>query len=314
MKLFLSIITCMFVALPAAHAAGPFSIDITPGSGVSDLQVGDQLRITIGLHAEESVNAVQGTVRFDPAFFSLDAVETADSVVPLWIDLPATHGLAAVNQSGSFTFAGVIPGGITGLNGDEAFSLVVRARTPGTTALQVTDASFLKNDGAGTAEQVVVSSRQIVIHDASRVSRLVVKDDAEPPAPFDITRSKTKALFSGRWFVVFATRDAETSVDRYEIAECRSTCGSTPPDGLTWQPAESPYLLHDQSLQSTVYVRAIDQAGNAQIASLPPAPPPPARTWYVIVGLLAVGLVVALFSRYRRKQGPGRFSKNASSL
>ena len=41
--------------------------------------------------------------------------------------------------------------------------------------------------------------------------------------------------------------------------------------GLEWRIAESPAEIEDQSLESFIYVKSLDRAGNSQIATLLPA-------------------------------------------
>jgi hypothetical protein len=272
-----------------------------------DVQAGDQIRVTLDLVSPVAVNAVQGRVVFDRSYLTLQAIDTADSVVPLWVDLPRGDAIQTANQDGGFVFAGVIPGGITGLNGDEALSFIFHANRAGETPLIVQEAAYLLNDGSGTRVAAGTTPQSVTIGESTRETRSVESLDTNPPAPFSLERSHSPAIFDDQWFVSFATRDAETHVDHYEIAECRGDCGADPPASLAWQQAQSPYVLRDQTLGSTVYVKAIDQAGNARLATLPPAPVPvsPIEPWMIIVVVVAgAGAAFILYKRHHLGHHP----------
>ena len=72
-----------------------------------------------------------------------------------------------------------------------------------------------------------------------------------------------------------------------------------------WVEAESPYVLKDQSLNSTIRVKAIDKAGNETIAVL--VPDPALRSLssdrmatlalisiFIVVGVVVVGYILML--------------------
>ena len=96
-----------------------------------------------------------------------------------------------------------------------------------------------------------------------------VIDDETPPNEFSITLDSNPSIYAGRYYVTFNTTDKQSGMDHYEIIEepiddfdLFSWGGILAP----WSEAESPYLHKDQSLNSTIRVKAIDKAGNEYIA------------------------------------------------
>jgi hypothetical protein len=97
-----------------------------------------------------------------------------------------------------------------------------------------------------------------------------VTTDNVIPEKFSITLERTTNAFSNDYFVVFNTTDKQSGIDHYEVIEeplnSKNLFGwgaATAP----WVVAKSPYVLEDQSLNSTIRVKAIDKAGNEYIAT-----------------------------------------------
>jgi len=97
--------------------------------------------------------------------------------------------------------------------------------------------------------------------------------DTTPPTEFSVTLGSDKSIYAGRYFIAFSTTDKQSGIDHYEVIE-------EPIDDFNlflwggidapWKKVRSPYLLKDQSLNSTIRVKAIDKAGNEYIATLIP--------------------------------------------
>lgn len=115
-----------------------------------------------------------------------------------------------------------------------------------------------------------LSGATVIIREQTRPPHEVITPfDRTPPLPFEPVRDHVAELFGDDWFVSFVAQDMESGIERYEVAEWPG-----PPlndtSGLAWEVTQSPHLLKDQSLMSSVYVRAIDRAGNIRLAVLPP--------------------------------------------
>ena len=100
----------------------------------------------------------------------------------------------------------------------------------------------------------------------------VAADDV-PPQEFSIRLEKDEKTFGGRYYIVFNTTDKQTGLDEYQVME-ESLDSFWDFDwgraDAPWVTARSPYVLEDQSLNSTIRVRAIDKAGNEYVATLIP--------------------------------------------
>jgi len=157
---------------------------------------------------------------------------------------------------------------------------------------------------------------QIYVSDAAGGSTVdewqsVIAEDKTNPRPFSISLVSDKSIYDGRYVVTFNTTDKQSGLDHYEIME-------EPLDhfnlflwgALTapWKTAQSPYLLTDQTLNSTIRVKAIDKAGNEYIAVYVPAEELRGVTDRGVfsLGLFLAGIVIILISLgsvivYRRR-------------
>lgn len=267
-----AVVASFLAAAPAA--AAELRIEQQPGSPVLSVVLDTQ---------GEQLNAVEGTIDLAGG---VSAVFLGKSVVPLWVERPSATSLR---------FSGVIPGGFEGDSG-VLFELVPAG--VGRMTIAPLDAHAYRNDGKGTETSLAAVPLSADIPPGGYASA-----DTELPDFSEVRVARDPALFDGRWFVVFNAQDGGTGVARYEVAERIGTdTGGT--DGLTWRAAESPALLGDQDRRSTVFVRAIDGAGNARIAHV--APEQAAATgshgllgWFVALVLLLIA--VSFIGRGRKR-------------
>lgn len=276
----------------------------------------------------ECINAVQAAVAYDPEVLSVRDVSISDSIISLWTEKPVvvrTEG----REAGRVTFSGGIPGGYCGrVEGDPGqtdilVKLVVtgvpRALTIGeevTAHLVVEQGSVLyRNDGLGTPVPLTFSGTDLVLVQSTSTPVNVwlgeVKSDTIAPELFEIALVKGPSVGNAKSYVVFSTVDKQSGVDHYEVLE-------TDPDRfgfLTWVPreahwvrAESPYVLRDQKLRSTIMVRAIDKNGNERtVEYVPPFSPLDELTRPLHLALLSILLLLivggAVFIVHRRRRG-----------
>jgi hypothetical protein len=104
--------------------------------------------------------------------------------------------------------------------------------------------------------------------------------DTTPPEPFDIALGGVQELFYGRQFLAFATSDADSGLDYYEVIE-----GERPPVR-----SNGSYVLHNQRTSELVAVMAYDKAGNMRKAVYKTEP---TALRNVLVGVVATLLVGA---------------------
>lgn len=233
-----------------------------------------------------AINAIEGTVEVRGG---ASAVTLGASIIPLWVVRPSATELR---------FAGVIPGGYVGTAG-ELFSL--QPAGSGQVTLTPREVRAYLNDGAGTAASIIAVPLMAQLPESGGAQ--LVSSDTDIPDFSEIRVARDPALFDGRWFVAFNAQDATTGVSRYEIAERPGNdVGNL--DELEWRPAQSPAPLEDQSRRSTVFVRALDGAGNARVEHVAPAAAQGANPYAVLGGgalLLLLLAAVVVFKRARLK-------------
>jgi hypothetical protein len=156
--------------------------------------------------------------------------------------------------------------------------------------------------------------------DWSGTVRFRANIDTTPPGEFKPEIGRDPSVFGGKYFLSFATTDAMSGVDYYEILEepqknifsrffSKNKSKILGETAQNWKVGESPYLLEDQSLQSIIKVKAVDKAGNERVAEIiPPAKPFPWIKLLIIVVIIIV-LAVAVWKIIRRKSKAKRLSE-----
>jgi len=156
------------------------------------------------------------------------------------------------------------------------------------------------NDGRGTKAELLTYGSLIELSRNPGTSLVdpwseTVRNDQIPPENFSVEVERIPPEH-GRYYAIFHTTDKQTGVDEYQIIE-------EPIDQLSsftwgradapWVSGRSPYELRDQSLGSTIRVKAIDKAGNETIAVYVP---PQRDHSFSISPLLVYGLGVVTFA------------------
>lgn len=258
----------------------------------SELNRGDAVELSVRLDVDEAagecVNAIDAVISYTDNIAPVD-VSVGDSIFSIWVEQPTIN-----KEEKTITFAGGMPNGYCGrVSGDPRLTnnlvkLIFRA--PGFTIgggdsdasqanVSFTDATVAYlNDGFGTrvTPRTFGASMQLSKTAGPNIvdpwSQTVGQDET-PPEEFSISLQKGGLEFSGRYYIVFNTTDKQTGIDLYQVIE-------EPIENLgafrwsrtdaPWVTARSPYVLQDQSLNSTIRVKAIDKAGNEYIATLLP--------------------------------------------
>ena len=327
MRLAVLVLVGFGVLLPAATAsAALLYLDVSDTS----IHPGDTLSVAVRLETtnDECVNVVDGVLELRGGLLPVD-ISRGQSIIPLWVEEPQID-----QANGRVTFAGGIPNGYCGrIDGDPRltnvlFELLVQA--PGfsvgigerddTAGIDFApETTVYLNDGAGTPAELTTFGADFVVNTRPRNEPINewnprVSEDDTPPQPFSIQLEADPSIYGGRYFITFNTTDKESGLDRYEVIE-------EPIDQLglfnwgrvdtPWREVRSPYLLTDQSLNSTIRVRALDKAGNEYIAVL--VPPEELRGTTerdaIRIGLIVAGsgiilitLLTALWYRWRLRQ------------
>jgi GxxExxY protein len=286
------------VFAPLARAA---EVNVVPLNW--EVGVDQNLEFNVSLSApEESINAIRGEVGFPTEILELKEIKDSNSIISLWLEKPHREGDKVV-------FAGIIPGGFNGING-QLFSLLFRTKKEGSGVIELRNMESFLNDGRGTPAPLTLFQLAFTVKKGGMVIPILSKEDTEPPESFTPEVAREETLFDGKWFLVFATQDKASGVDHYEVLETRNRGQGTRIGQRIgkwlgwWKKAESPYVLRDQGLRSFIFVKAVDKAGNERIVKINPQNPLPwyenYENWLIIV-LLAALIFYVVRKILRRK-------------
>ena len=209
----------------------------------------------------EAINAVQADVIFSSDFFEVISADNTNSILNLWPRVPSFD-----NETGKVLFSGGSPDpgfqGSSGLIG----TITLEAKNTGQTSLNFSDTSrVLLNDGLGTEASLEAQSIALNIlapPEGYQPKEVDIISDTIPPDAFIPIVSHSKYIYDGKYFVAFETQDHESGISHYEVQE---RIGDVWGD---WQVAVSPYMLQNQEGDITVFVRAVDKAGNERIGGV----------------------------------------------
>lgn len=279
----------LMLLLPTAGSAATISLQATPAS----VGIGDTVRVDISLESAIPLNAFSGTLSYAEALLEPIAISDGGSIVNLWITRPALSA-----EPGMIPFAGITPGGYSGTAG-HIFFVLFRAKVSGTANVSLEDIEMLRNDGAGGEEQTAIRGLTLRIH-AEPLGGYAEPVDTIPPESFTALLGSDLQVSGERQYLSFIAADKGSGVDHYAVAETRVPAFLFflfPP---SWRViAESPYILSDQNLISTVYIKAVDRSGNERISVFPRQH---LFTAYEIIAFPAILILIILFLRKGRRR------------
>jgi hypothetical protein len=225
------------------------------------------------------------------------------------------------------TFSGGVPGGYCGrIAGDPGVANILgkiiftvpssQSGKPifvGETAIHILPTSqVLLSDGRGTPTSLIIRDALFMLASSTGTTTLnewikELSTDTVSPEQFSIDIYRDTRTASGKYFAVFQTTDKQSGIDHYEIMERdrdrpEYTRGTR--EKAVWRSGASPFILADQDLKSEIIVKAIDNAGNTQIASLSPNASQTSSSSsekYLWVTLLVFVLAVAVGIVMRRR-------------
>ncbi len=274
------------VALPVSAA----TLYLSPTT--AELNRGDSVKLSLRLDVDqdECVNAIDGIIRYSENIEPID-ISRGASIMSIWVEEPV---IDRVNRT--ITFAGGIPNGYCGrIVGDPRLTNNIvdlifqspgfvigggaRGTSTDTASVEIApETQVYLNDGFGTRTTVTGYGATLALTNVAGQGAATpwtdqVTADEQPPEEFSIELVRSENAFSNRWFITFNTTDKQSGIDHYEVMEepladfwdFRWGAVDAP-----WEDARSPYVLKDQSLNSTIRVRAIDKAGNEYLATLVP--------------------------------------------
>ncbi len=281
------------------------------------------LGVRIDTDENECINVVNGVIKYSPDIRAVD-VSIGDSILNVWLEDPVIN-----EEAHTITFVGGLPGGYCGrIAGDPSLTNILVElvfRSPGLSIgandknPQVwVDASseVLLHDGLGTKAQLRTEGITLTLLDSAGATvddswKNRVQEDDTPPSDFSITLANLDTAFDGQYFITFTSQDKQSGIDHYEVMEepfAEFYAFKWGRVDAPWKTTESPYVLVDQTLNSTIRVKAIDKAGNETIAVYVPEEAMRSTSEARIMLMVSVGLVVLIllaivgFFIWRRKQ------------
>ncbi|MDB5189052.1 MAG: hypothetical protein JWL82_9 [Parcubacteria group bacterium] len=283
----------------SAHAA---TVTFDPQEQVVGLR--SPFKVGMLLTTTERVNTVHIELVLPEGITPVD-LSDGDSIINFWISNPqyneATHVLS---------FEGIIPGGFSGEQG-RLLVLTLQAAHPGTIVIRVNPkTSVLYRNTPDAAEEPLIATPLTLRVSSTKDNVLNELADTSAPEEFTPLISRSPDTYGGNWILSFATQDKGSGVASYEVAE--RAPGLPFFIASDWKTADSPYVLTDQRLTSTVIVRATDKKGNARIETVSPVYPLPwyANLWvsYILIAgaLLLILLGYVFIHANKRASAPLR--------
>jgi hypothetical protein len=309
------------------HYAYGATLYMDPAS--TTLKRGDTMKISVRIDAgeDECVNVVDAVINFTENIQPVD-ISRGSSILSMWVEEPVIDKVKR-----TITFAGGIPNGYCGrIPGDPRLTNNVVDLLFASPGLQIgstesgsevainfaPETRVLLNDGFGTTASTSFFGAQIHLTKEAGTEVLnpwleAIQNDNTIPEKFSIAVERTTNAYSNDYFITFNTTDKQSGIDHYEVIEepldSKNLFGwgaVTAP----WVTAQSPYVLDDQSLNSTIRVKAIDKAGNEYIATLVPEEGKRSLSFAnkiiigvgIFIGLLFITLIVAFIVWYRRRK------------
>ena len=252
-------ITLFLLLSPITVSAATMSFQALP----TIIGAGDTVRVTVILDSTIATNAFSGTLLYSETTLEPIAISDGNSLINMWITRPM------VTSAGMpITFAGITPGGFSGSDGT-LFSVLFRVKAAGTATVSLKDIEVLRNDGVGGNEPTTTKSLTLSI-EPKPFGGYTEPTDQIPPEPFTVYKGSDPQLFNGRSYLAFSAVDKGSGVDRYTVAESRIPSFLFLLFPPSWKEAISPYEIVDQRLTSTVYIKAVDRAGNERLSVFPP--------------------------------------------
>ena len=185
------------------------------------------------------------------------------------------------------------------------FNIVLQLQKAGQITLAPDNFSVYLNDGKGTKDGVRVKNLVIDVLPKKIDSRPrddwndITLNDKTSPEFIEAIISRDSYVFDNQYFVSFFAVDKDSGIAYYEIKE----------GDRDFVRSESPYLLQDQSLKSTVQIKAVDKAGNESITkakiTVLPAPFYKNILFWIFVTLVILALIFWL-----RRLWAARLKKN----
>jgi hypothetical protein len=262
----------------------------------NEYRIGEEFTVPIFVvsDAAHPLNAFSIEVSYPKDILSFVGTDEASSIVPLWVEKPEN------DSSGRVVIEGAVPGGFVDVFDPLAqthtsgliTTLIFKPIKAGSGAIETSNMHVYTNDGLATPIATTGFFSPFTISNEIATVPYLYKD-AEEPLPFIISLEHNALMFNDNYFITFNALDKGSGIDHYEVSE-----------GGVWQKTESPYVLKDQSLSSTIKVKAFDKAGNTKVATLAPLHSSTTPSWVtmLLAGFGFVVLVLLILILIRKKK------------
>jgi hypothetical protein len=285
----------IFVLLICLMPALSFAAQISPTIVKSNFAKNEEFLVKIYIDTQKvSINAIEGELSYPAELIELKEIRDGNSVVNFWLEKPQS------TKDGIIYFSGITPGGFYG---DKIFlfEVIFKATNEGSGGIDFNSIVALENDGQATKIETSIMPQPFVISGViseEEKKSLAVEGDVTAPEDFTPLVGKDPTIFEGKYFIAWSTVDKGSGIDHYEIREGFAS---------HYTPAETPYLLKDQSLSTVIYIKAIDKAGNERIVRVNPTNPPYGLDPWVILGtILGIWIVIYAWKRLRPRFSSSR--------
>lgn len=133
----------LFLLLATTGMVDAATLSLSPGTGVYAVGSTFSVRVVVNTQSA-SINATEGTVKFNPNELSVVSIDRSSSIFNLWVTEPTFS-----NTAGTVTFSGGAPSGYTGGAGT-VFTMTFRSKTAQASRVTMSDGAVLANDGKGS--------------------------------------------------------------------------------------------------------------------------------------------------------------------
>lgn len=291
LAVFLFFLITLLLPLPASTASFNFE------TGNKTLGVGQQFKLNVNLNTEgDVINAVGGSLNI-PSQLKVNQILAGDSIIAFWVEPPK---LTMVNGQSKIIFSGIIPGGLN-TPSSPILSAVLQTIAPGAAEVSVTDQQILLNNGMGTPAPITSLPLTLNVVSGAPTTSYQLAGDNIPPEPFLPVVAKDPAIFNGAWFVAWQAVDKLSGISSYSLLESNRfyTDLELQNPTLNWQIVNSPAVLTDQTLNSYIYIKAVDNSGNIRVARLAPKTAYVSYKKYLKWGII---ILLVLFIAYEMRK------------
>lgn len=251
------------------------------------IKQGEEFKVDIFLDTEGlEINALQGEILLSKDLLTVQDIQNGNSAITFLIDTPSVLDL---NNNGSTSFSGIIPGGYRNDKG-YLFSLILKPKVDGRATLLLENIRVVENDENTSVENVKAKGYTITLSKEIGTSTVEIIEDRVAPELFKPIIAQDAEILDGKYFILFVTQDKGSGIDYFEVREGRWG---------TYVRSESPYILENQKASDVVYVKAVDKQGNERVVSIVG---PAYRPWYKNPWIISLSILAVLLLGFRKRK------------